>query len=57
MKTLDSDVYSITKTMKTHFEGSLFSACDVTGWDSELKYSTRTEVVFDTKVRITLECF
>ena len=50
-------MYSVTKTMRTHFKGSLFSACDVTGWDRELKYCTRTREVFDTKVRITLECF
>ena len=43
--------------MKTFFKGSLFSACDITAWDREVKHLTSTEEKCNMKVRISLRPF
>ena len=44
-------------TITTLFNGSLFSACDVTAWVREVMHWTSTEEKLDMKVRISLKPF
>ena len=50
-----SHIYSGMNTIGTPFRGSVFSACDVTAWCSELKHWPRTREGSDAKVRKTLK--
>ena len=43
LKPLVSNTYSGIITMEILFNGSLFSACDVTAWVREVMYWTSTE--------------
>ena len=43
LKPLVSNKYLEIVTMETLFNGSLFSACDVTAWIREVMYWTNTE--------------
>ena len=47
--------YSGMITMKTLFEGFLFSACDVTAWARKVKHWTRTGEECNIKIRISLK--
>ena len=54
---MNSNVCSLINPMLSTFKGSLLSACDVTGWDSELGCWTRNGEMGDDKMKIILECF
>ena len=57
LKPLVSNKYVGIITIGNLFQGSLFSACDVTAWVREVMHWTSTEEKPDMKVRISLKPF